>query len=286
LSHPRFRQAFWLLVLSAGFVVATSRANAQSRAGDAYAAQASGNSRATVRRPVSPESPPEAPATEATRAAHHKTWKELAREHNQEKAHETQSSGTTPSSTEDKARDTRGHGASLSPWTAVGALAVVIALILILARLFRRHAPLFGHALPSEALEVLGRRFLDQRQSIVLLRVGSRILVVGSSPAGLQGLGEVTDPVEVDLIAGMCRGGKAGLGTSFFGLLKGQAGTQTKTAPRTQASRRPQPRVAEPEVPDVPQSPRSSDPEQELVRRLRAESNPAPLHARSAEVFR
>ncbi len=104
------------------------------------------------------------------------------------------------------------HSATLSPWTAVSALAVVVCLILVLARVFRRHAPMFGHALPSEVLEVLGRRFLDQRQSIFLLRIGSRILVVGSSAAGLQGLGELSDPVEVDLIAGLCRGNKSAHG--------------------------------------------------------------------------
>jgi flagellar biogenesis protein FliO len=113
---------------------------------------------------------------------------------------------------------------TLSPWTAAGALSFVIALILILARLFRKHSPIFQQGLPPDALEVLGRRFLDQRQSIFLVRVASRILVVGSSPNGLHSLGEVADPVEVDLVAGLCRreSNQRGIGTSFLKLLKGQ----------------------------------------------------------------
>ena len=178
-------------------------------------------------------------AAEATPASHHKTWKELAQKHNEERARQPQTSGpSTPSSSASKS-------ATSGAVTAVGALVVVIGLILVLARLFRRHAPLFSQSLPTEALEVLGRRYLDQRQSILLLRVGSRILVVGSSPAGLQGIGELSDPVEVDLVAGMCRPTRngQGLGSSFFNLIKGQAAPpadarQELARPRTIPARR------------------------------------------------
>ncbi|HET6325528.1 MAG TPA: flagellar biosynthetic protein FliO [Planctomycetaceae bacterium] len=206
--------------------------------------------------------------TEPTRGAHHKTWKELARAHNEEKTREP-------------------AGPSLSPWTAVMALAVVVCLILVLARIFRRHAPMFSQSLPTEALEVLGRRFLDQRQSVVLLRIGSRILVVGSSAAGLQGIGELSDPIEVDLIAGMCRGTKQnrGIGTSFLSLLKGQT-TQTNTRPRNESPRRPEPRSPEPQMPGEEPSTRMEDPQHELMRRLRAASSPGTTHAGSGEVYR
>ena len=96
---------------------------------------------------------------------------------------------------------------TLSPWSAAGALAVVVGLILVLARLFRRHAPMFSQSLPQEALEILGRRFVDPRQAILLVRIGARILVVGSSANGLNPLGQIDDPVEVDLLAGLCRRG-------------------------------------------------------------------------------
>ena len=38
-----------------------------------------------------------------------------------------------------------------------------------------------------------------------LVRLGSKILLLGSSPAGLRTLAEVTDPVDVDFLAGVCR---------------------------------------------------------------------------------
>jgi flagellar biogenesis protein FliO len=177
---------------------------------------------------------------------------------------------------------------TLSTWTAVGALAFVLGLIGILARLFRKHAPMFQQGLPPEALEILGRRFIDQRQAILLVRIGSRILVVGSSPSGLQPLGEVTDPVEVDLVAGLChRNENRGIGSSFVQLLSGQFASQPKAPTRTpQSAARREPASGpvttastagrgadEPTVP-------FSHPEYELMRRLRGGP---PRHAESQE---
>jgi flagellar biogenesis protein FliO len=260
-----------LLFLSAGIVVLAGRADAQSQSRDLFDASASDNSRVAVRRPVPASQEVVATPAEPPRTSHHKTWKELARAHNEEKARETAS----PSP-------------SLSPWTAVCALAVVVCLILILARIFRRHAPLFSQALPTEALEVLGRRFLDQRQSIVLLRVGSRILVVGSSATGLQGIGELSDPIEVDLIAGMCRGSKngQGVGTSFLNLLKGQTAPQTKPRARHESPRRTEARQPDAPIADERPSARLADPQHELMRRLRAGSTAGVSRSDEGEVFR
>ena len=246
LSHQRSRSTIGLLMLSAGIVVVVAgRVDAQSHADDLFPAAANANPRPMTPRPPSAEGRETvALPTESARTTSHKAWKELARAHNEGKPRDTQSTGATHLPGEEKPRDTHSHGASLSPITAVGALAVVVGLILILARIFRRHAPLFSQALPTEALEILGRRFVDQRQSIVLLRIGSRILVVGSSAAGLQGIGEVSDPVEVDLIAGICRGSRNGqkFGTSFLSLLKGQSVSQTTARQRNEPPRRPEPR--------------------------------------------
>lgn len=147
---------------------------------------------------------------------------------------------------------------------------------------------MFQQGLPPEALEILGRRFIDQRQAILLVRIGSRILVVGSSPSGLQPLGEVNDPVEVDLVAGLCRRNEnRGIGNSFMQLLSGQFASQPKERTRTmQATARHEQvsgtigtastsaRTAE--EPTVP----FSQPEYELMRRLRGGP---PRHAASQE---
>ena len=85
------------------------------------------------------------------------------------------------------------------------ALSVVALLIICGAQLLKRHRPRFLTGLPTEAVELLGKRHLDQRQAIHLVRCGSKILVLGSSPNGLVALSEVTDPVEVDSLSGLCR---------------------------------------------------------------------------------
>jgi flagellar biogenesis protein FliO len=59
--------------------------------------------------------------------------------------------------------------------------------------------------LPTEALELLGKRTIEPRVSIQMVRCGGKILVLGVSPEGIRTLSEISDPVEVDLLAGACR---------------------------------------------------------------------------------
>ena len=82
-------------------------------------------------------------------------------------------------------------------------LAFVLCLILIVAAWAKRHLPQANSALPSEAVQILGQRAVGQRQMIQLIRCGSRILVLGATPNGLTTLSEITDPVEVDYLAGL-----------------------------------------------------------------------------------
>ncbi len=113
---------------------------------------------------------------------------------------------TRPGADKDSASGKRSNKKAItSVWTTFGALGFVIALILLAAKLFQRHVPNAVMRIPTEAVEILGRRPVDQRQSIHLVRCGSRILVLGSSTNGLTTLAEVTDPVEVDYLAGLCR---------------------------------------------------------------------------------
>lgn len=118
-------------------------------------------------------------------------------------------SATSPAS-----RPPRG---SASPWGTLGALGVIVGLVVAGARLWKKHGPAVAHGLPAEALELLGRRRIDRRQAIHLVRCGGRILVLGSSEAGLRTLAEITDPVEVDTLAGLCRrsGGDSAAAPSF-----------------------------------------------------------------------
>jgi flagellar biogenesis protein FliO len=191
----------------------------------------------------------------------HKSWKDLPR-------------GKTDGKSEKPA-------AINSSWSALGALVIVVGLILVLARLLRRHTPMFSQSLPTDALEILGRRVVDPRQAILLVRIGSRILVVGSSPSGLNALGQIDDAVEVDVLAGLCRRGpQAGiLGSSFFKLLKGDAAAQPAPSARQTTPRAP---ITESPLTGTLESPgeRASHPEYDLMRRLRKPAANVPTGGR------
>jgi flagellar biogenesis protein FliO len=261
------------IVAALGFLVAAcSPVAAQGRAGDDAAPRnatqrTASPTRIRVQAPTSEQTA--LPLKKAAVNAHHKSWKDRAR-------------GKTEGKTDRPL-------SAFSPWSACGALAVVVGLILILARLFRRHAPIFSHSLPREALEILGRRHVDPRQTILLVRIGARILVVGSSASGLNPLGQIDDPVEVDLLAGLCRReSQPGVwGSSFFTLLKGETKTRPASNPvRTvpQAARAARGSTAD--FPSVMPSLDSetenlSQREQDLVRRLRGTH--ASRHAEAAE---
>ncbi|MCG6154518.1 FliO/MopB family protein [Rubinisphaera margarita] len=101
------------------------------------------------------------------------------------------------------------------------ALGGVLGLIFLLSRFARKKMPFAAQRLSNEVCEVLGRRPIDTRHSIVFLRTGQRILILGSSIDGLNTLAEITDPVEVDQINGQCRTAAEApdMGTSFRMLL-------------------------------------------------------------------
>jgi|GEM_PF-3876450 len=84
-------------------------------------------------------------------------------------------------------------------------LMVVLSLIFAVAWMLKKNKIAFGGSNAAEVLEVIGKRTVAQKQSIYLVRLGSRILVLGSGPEGLRSLSEITDPIEVDYLAGLCK---------------------------------------------------------------------------------
>jgi flagellar biogenesis protein FliO len=90
-------------------------------------------------------------------------------------------------------------------WTTLGGLAAVLALIYLTARVVRKNVPAAQRTLPAEVVHVLGRKALDYRHTIHLVRFGSRMLMLGTSQEGMRTLSEITDPVEIDYLAGLCR---------------------------------------------------------------------------------
>ena len=103
------------------------------------------------------------------------------------------------------AADRSGDSILPSPGSVLAALAFVLLLFVAASRLWKAHGPKLPGGLPREAVEVLGRCRIETRQSLYLVRLGSRILVIGSASGELRTLSEITEPTEVDLLCGQCR---------------------------------------------------------------------------------
>lgn len=59
-------------------------------------------------------------------------------------------------------------------------------------------------ALPKEVVEVLGMAPLNAKQSLQLVRLGSKLLLLIHGPEGTHSLGEISNPHEVEHLAQVC----------------------------------------------------------------------------------
>ena len=99
-----------------------------------------------------------------------------------------------------------GKGSPLSAAITVGgSLAIVLGLFFVVAWAMRKAAPHGSLVLPKEVFEILGRAPLGARQQVQLLRCGNKLLLVSITPGGTETLTEITDPLEVDRLAGICQ---------------------------------------------------------------------------------
>jgi len=106
--------------------------------------------------------------------------------------------------------------------TMIGSLAIVVGLFLLVAWCLRRGMPKQAPLLPSGILEVLGRAPLVGRQQVHLVRLGNKLLLLAITPGGIETLTEVTDPVEIDRLAGICRQSGPFSSTKAFTQLLGE----------------------------------------------------------------
>ena len=103
-----------------------------------------------------------------------------------------------------------------------GSLAVVVGLFLGLIWLLRRGSPKSIRLLSSDVVELLGRSPLAGRQQMHVIRFGNRLLLVAVSPDGAETLAEITDPPEVDRLAGLCQQAQPHSATQAFRQIFGQ----------------------------------------------------------------
>ena len=101
--------------------------------------------------------------------------------------------------TSDSNSSTGGLGPDLV--TILIALAVVIAAILLLLRLLRRWFPALAPAAgPGAAVKPLARFHLAPRQTLHLVRCGSRLLLLGATSASINHITTIEDSAEIDRI--------------------------------------------------------------------------------------
>ncbi len=110
-----------------------------------------------------------------------------------------------------------------SMWNIVPALALVLALLAGAVWAARKYLPGVRQLGASPAVRVLGRTHLSPRQSVMLVKVGRRVLIVGSTADGLRTLDSITDPAEVSELVGLAEMSRAGSATTSFNRLLKQA---------------------------------------------------------------
>jgi len=131
--------------------------------------------------------------------------------------------------------------------TVFGSLGAVLAAFFVLAWLMKRGMPKNMGMLPKEVVDVLGRAPLSQRQYVHLMRCGNRLLLVSVSPAGAETLTEITDPIEVDRLSGICAQQQGDSVTASFRQVLHQFGRSKSTdadeasEPATEKSKLPSP---------------------------------------------
>lgn len=108
--------------------------------------------------------------------------------------------------------------------TIAASLALVLGLFFLFAWLMRRNMPNTAGLLPKTVLEVLGRLPMPGRQQMQLIRCGNKLLLVHLSLTGAETLTEITEPEEVDRIAGLCLQGSSKSSTRDFNELLTELG--------------------------------------------------------------
>lgn len=91
-------------------------------------------------------------------------------------------------------------------WRTIGALALVVALIFGVRVAIRRLGPSAGAARGADVLRVVWRKNLTPRHQLFLLRLGGRVLLVGTGPTGMDVLMQTSDEQEIRELLGPPKG--------------------------------------------------------------------------------
>lgn len=120
----------------------------------------------------------------------------------------------SPSSSEVKTQS----GSSLQMLLSIGSsLMMVIGLFLGSVWLYRKSiGSSKAGGLPKNVVQILGRTPVATRQQLVLLRFGPKLVLLSMVQGETRAISEISDPLEVDRLAGLCEGSQPGSVSSSF----------------------------------------------------------------------
>jgi flagellar biogenesis protein FliO len=89
-------------------------------------------------------------------------------------------------------------------WTVASSLTMVVGLFLLTVWGARKHLPQAATPLPEDVIRVLGRAPLAHRQTMQLVRLGNKLVLLCVTPQGAETLAEIHDRGEVDRLTASC----------------------------------------------------------------------------------
>ncbi len=89
-------------------------------------------------------------------------------------------------------------------WTVASSLTMVVGLFLLTVWGARKHLPQAATPLPDDVVRVLGRAPLAHRQTMQLVRIGNKLVLLCVTPQGAETLAEIHDPNEVSRLTSSC----------------------------------------------------------------------------------
>lgn len=93
----------------------------------------------------------------------------------------------------------------------ISSLLLVVGIFLGIAWCYRKTlGTSLAGGLPKQVVNVVGRTSISARQQLVLVRFGSKLLLVSVIQGEARTLGEISDPLEVDQMLGQCESGQPG----------------------------------------------------------------------------
>ncbi|MBN2563509.1 MAG: flagellar biosynthetic protein FliO [Phycisphaerae bacterium] len=109
--------------------------------------------------------------------------------------------------------------ASSKPLDVLWPLLVVLGLIAASVVAFRRWVPRANRLGAGGVINILARHYLSPKQSLCLVRLGPRVLLIGVSPDRINAVAEIGDPEEAAVILSAVERSKPGSFSSMFARL-------------------------------------------------------------------